>query len=476
MDTVAPVAAPPRTGWAARVQRRTIWVLVITQILSGLGMVVGMSVGALLVARIAGGPSLSGLAQSAVAVGGALLALPVARVMQARGRRPGLALAYLAAVAGAVLIIVAALLNSVLVALLGMFLFGGGTTANGQARYSATDLSTPNRRGRHLSLVIWATTIGAVAGPMLAAPADRVAAPFGLPELTGPFLFSLVAFMVAGLVLLVLLRPDPLLVARQLGDESPSRERVLPATDAGTVEPTLAAHPPAAGDPAPESAAPHPAAGGGPMARAFHEIIRRPQALLALFAIAAGHAVMLGVMVMTPIHIDTVVTAGHAGHAADGGQAEVLRLVGIVFSLHVAGMFAFSPLVGYAADRFGRRRILFTGAVLLLAACALAGTSGERHVQLSAGLWLLGLGWSCTLIAGSTLLTESVPEAVRPSAQGLSDLTMGLGGAAAGALSGVVVGYAGDPVLTAMAAAIAVPLLIAAWPRRLRAGAATVSG
>ncbi|MQA28193.1 MAG: MFS transporter, partial [Micromonosporaceae bacterium] len=202
-------------------------------------------------------------------------------------------------------------------------------------------------------------------------------------------------------------------------------------------------------------------------------------ALLGLLAIAAGHAVMLGVMVMTPIHIDAVVTAGHAGHAGHGGgeaQADVLRLVGIVFSLHVAGMFAFSPLVGYAADRLGRRSVLSAGAVLLVAACLLASSSGDRSAQLSVALLLLGLGWSCTLIAGSTLLTESVPEAVRPSAQGLSDLVMGLGGAVAGALSGVVVSLVGYPALAAGAAVIAVPLLAAAWPRARRAAGATVSG
>ncbi|MQA27749.1 MAG: MFS transporter, partial [Micromonosporaceae bacterium] len=200
-------------------------------------MVVGLSVGALLVARIAGGPGLSGVAQSAVAVGGALLALPVARVMQARGRRPGLMLGYAAAAIGAALVVTAAALNSVLIALVGMFLFGGATTANGQARYTATDLATPERRGRHLSTVIWATTIGAVAGPMLAAPADRVTAPFGLPPLAGPFVFSLLAFLAAGVVLMGLLRPDPLLTARRLSASGVGARSGAAATPEGGAEP-----------------------------------------------------------------------------------------------------------------------------------------------------------------------------------------------------------------------------------------------
>ncbi|MGH3715438.1 MAG: MFS transporter [Micromonosporaceae bacterium] len=429
MPTLA-VTADATAQHVVRVQRRTLVVLVISQVLSGVGTAIGLSVGALLVARMAGGPGLSGLAQSAVTVGAAVFALPVARLMQARGRGPGLILAYALGTVGGLLVVGATSLGSVPLAIAGLFLFGGGIAAGLQARYAAVDLSPPERRGRHMSLVVWATTIGAVAGPNLAAPADQLVRPFGIAELAGPFLFSALAYAAILLLLVLGLRPDPLRLARKV------------ATDAGVAAP----------------------AGSRALRAAYREIRQRPAAVFGLVAIAAGHAVMLAVMVMTPVHIDE--SLRHAQH--DVSHGAVLVVVGVVISLHVAGMYAFSPLTGYAADRFGRRPVILVGAALLLAACALAGTANGDVPRLTVGLVLLGLGWSCTMVAGSTLLTESVPEPVRPSAQGLSDLVMGLGGATAGALAGVVVELAGYSALNVVAAVILVPLLVLAVRRPAR--------
>jgi MFS family permease len=155
---------------------------------------------------------------------------------------------------------------------------------------------------------------------------------------------------------------------------------------------------------------------------------------------------MVGVMAMTPVHIRS------AGHDA----AHTLGIVGTVISFHVAGMYAFSPVVGWLADRFGRRPIVLAGFAVLLLACAVAGSAGHDSARLAAGLTLLGLGWSATMVAGSTLVSESVPPELRPSAQGLSDLTMGVAGAAAGAVSGVAVDAWGYPALTALAASLIV--------------------
>lgn len=130
-----------------------------------------------------------------------------------------------------------------------------------------------------------------------------------------------------------------------------------------------------------------------------------------------------------------------------------------MISIHIAGMFAFAPVTGWLTDRFGRRPVILGGVALLLAACAVAGTAGHDSTLLSVGLFLLGLGWSGTMVAGSTLLSESVPGPVRPSAQGLSDLVMGLAGASAGALSGLVVSWSGYSTLAMLAAISAVPLV-----------------
>ena len=131
-----------------------------------------------------------------------------------------------------------------------------------------------------------------------------------------------------------------------------------------------------------------------------------------------------------------------------------------MLSFHIAGMFAFAPVVGWLTDRLGRRPIIFAGIALLLTACALAGNAGHDPTRLAAGLMVLGLGWSATMVAGSTLLSESIPVELRASAQGLSDLVMGLAGASAGAISGVIVDAWGYPTLTLLAALATAPLIV----------------
>lgn len=372
----------------AGVQRRTLRVLFATQIVSGMGYAVGSSVGALLAAELAG-VGLSGLAQSAAVVGGALAAIPATAIVHRYGRRPSLAAAYGVATVGALIVVLAAVHRSLPSLFLGYFLFGAGTAANLQARYTAVDLAPADRRGRHLSLIVWATTIGAVAGPLLAAPAGITLAPHGIPPLAAPYAFSALLFIVTAITLLALLRPDPALLAGTAGGSGERRG----------------------------------------LRDGLRAVLARPAAVLGITSVAVGHMVMVGIMAMTPVHIRS------AGHDA----AHTLRIVGVVISVHVAGMYAFAPAIGWLTDRIGRRSVIFAGIVLLLAACALAGGAGYDNVRLGAGLFTVGLGWSCTMVAGSTLLTETVSLELRASAQGLSDLVMGLAGASAGALSGVVV-------------------------------------
>lgn len=424
---------------APAVQRRTLRLLFATQIIGGVGVTIGISVGALLAARL-GGTSISGLAQSCAVVGGALLAVPVTRIIQAGGRRPGLVIAYITGAAGGALVVAATVTRWVPLLFAGMLLFGGGSAAGLQARYAAVDLAEPARRGRQLSVIVWATTVGAVAAPNFAAFADTAVRGWGLPTLSGPFVFSVVAFTVAAVVLLLFLRPDPLLFARTLVPPG--------ATDQ--------AAPPASAD---RRAGPR---SGFGLAGAVRVVLRIPDARLGITAVAVGHLVMVGVMAMTPVHLGE-------WH----GDADVLRVIGIVLSLHIAGMYALAPLVGWLTDRLGRRAVIVGGAAVLISACAVAGTTGHHTVQLSIGLTLLGLGWSGTMVAGSTLLSESVPVAVRPAAQGLSDLVMGLAGASAGAVSGFVVELSGYPRLNLLSAIAVLPMVALALRRdsgRDRAG------
>lgn len=384
-------------------------------------MSIGMSVGALLAADMVS-VGVSGLAQSAVVMGAALLAVPATRIVRSFGRRPSLSGAYLVAAAGGLVTVLAAMTDSIPLLFAGFFLFGGGTTASLQARYAAVDLAPRELYGRHLSFSVWASTLGGVLGPNLAALAGTSLSGYGVPALAGPFVFSTALFALAALVLFAGLRPDPLVVAR---------ESASAATNAA------------------------PSVG---MRGALDAVLANPTARLGLAGTSVGHIVMVAVMAMTPVHIRS------AGHDA----AHTLRIVGVVISVHVAGMYAFSPVMGWLSDRFGRDRVILGGVALLVAACAVAGTAGHDSTRLGVGLVLLGLGWSATMVAGSAMLSASMPPELRPSAQGLSDLVMGLAGATAGALSGVVVQGFGYPTLTLAAAIATVPLAILALRRAHR--------
>src|SRR5687768_2106765 len=410
----------------AQVQRRTLGVLSGAVALSGIGVTVGITVGGLLARDVAGTDTAAGLGQTAAVLGSAVLAVPLARMSDRSGRRAGLATGYGIAVLGAALTVWAAVLSSLPLLLLGLFAFGAATACGLQARYAAADLAAPDRRGSALALVVWATTVGSVLGPNLAGPGADLGRALGLPALGGGFVVAVVVFAVVAAGLLLLLRPDPLLLARRLGG--------------GT---------------------------GAPVARprratlaAVRAVWASPGGRLGLTSVVISHAAMVGVMVMTPVHM------GHAG----GSEGTTLRIIGLVISVHVAGMYLFSPLVGLLADRVGRAATVALGGVLLLAAAALAGTAAPgAAVQLGFGLLLLGLGWSCGLIAGSTLVTESVGPEVRPTAQGGTDLLMGLGAALAGVVGGPLLAVGGFGLVAAVSGALVLPL-IAVWIGAARPG------
>ena len=410
-------------------QRRTLRVLSGGVALGGLGVTIGITVGGLLAREVAGGDAAAGLGQTASVLGAALLAVPLARMSDRRGRRAGLAAGYGVAVVGSLVVVAAAAASSLPLLLVGLLLFGAATSSGLQARYAAADLAEPEHRGRALSLVVWATTIGSVLGPNLAGPGDDLGRALGLPPLGGAFALSIAVFLVVVLGALVLLRPDPLLLARRLS------------------------------------------AGGGPVGApprtgsgaALRAVWATPGGRLGLTAVVVAHAVMVGLMVMTPVHMG----AGHA--AADG---TTLRVIGLVISVHVAGMYLFSPAVGWLADRAGRAATVGLGGALLLLAALVAGTApAGAAVQLGIGLFLLGLGWSCGLVAGSTLVTESVGTELRPAAQGATDLLMGLGAAVAGAVGGPLLAGGGFGLVAAVSAGLVVPLVVV-WgtARPARAG------
>ena len=396
----------------ARVQRRTLGVLVASQALGGLGTTVGIAVAAILAEDVSGSESLAGLVQTFQVLGAAMASYLLATVMGSRGRRWGLVVGYGAGALGAGLCVLGGAVRSFPVLLVGALLLGSNSASNYQSRYAAADLAPPAKRARALAVVLWATSVGAVLGPNLTGPAGRVAHDLGLPRLTGPFVFSVVAVVLAAVVVGTLLRPDPLLLARELAGYSHAGRT---GTSWGRVRRVLSEHP---------------GAGAG------------------ILAISTGHAVMVAVMVMTPLQM-------HHGGAE-------LNVIGLVISVHVLGMYFLSPVVGWAADRLGRLPVLVLGALVLLVAVALAGTAPMgASVQIGVGLFLLGVGWSCCTVAGSALLTESTPLEARTDVQGAADLTMNGSAAVAGALAGVVMGALGFAMLNVFAAVLTLGVLVA---------------
>lgn len=406
------------------IEKYIVRVLTSAQVLNGLGVAGTVAAGSLLVSSISKSESLAGLAQTSAVLGAAAMALPLSRLTIRGGRRLALSVGYSVGIVGAILAIVGGSTRILALMLLGTFLVGAASAAGYQARFAAVDLATDETRSRDLSTVVWGSTVGAMAGPNLMEPAGNVAAAIGLPRLVGPYLIAVVSLTLATLVITLYLKPDPFLTAMSYLPETSQRE---------SRKSTLST---------------------------LKIIKKNRSALFAIAAIAVGHIVMVSVMVMTPVHMAHV--------------DETLTVIGLVISVHVAGMYAFSPVVGYLSDSLGRKRVIQIGMVILLLACFIAGRSpGTSAIPLGFGLFFLGLGWSCTLIAGSALLSESVSEAMLPSTQGASDLIMNLMAAVGGAMAGVIIAILSYGWLCVIAA---VPVLfLGLWSLRMSERSGTMA-
>lgn len=422
--TTEPDASSLMPAGVARIQRRTVWVLAIGQILGGLAFGATVSLGAVLAAELSGDDAYSGLAAAAITLGTAALAVPLATLARVRGRRPSLAAGMAIALVGVVLVVVGVALGSFALLLVAFGLVGAGQAVNLQTRFAAADLATDATRGRDLSLVVWATTIGAVLGPNLTGPGEAIGGALGMPPLTGPYVFTVVAQLLAIALFVVALRPDPLRIAQRIVAR----------------------------------------AGSGIGAR-----IAKPDdpraARYAMFAVAAAHGTMVSVMAMTPVHLAQL-SGGVSAPAT-------LTIIGTTISLHIAGMYALSPVFGILADRIGRVPTILVGQALLVASLLTASFGQESTVAVTVALVLLGLGWSASTVAGSALLTEASSEDLRTRRQGRSDLAMSLVGAVGAIGSGVVLSWIGYGGLALVVGVLVIATVVLSPFGRTRASAAT---
>ena len=405
--------SPAVTGAArAELQRRTLRALASGQVVGAAALAAAVTVGAFVIQDLLGDETpWAGMATATVTTGTAFMAQLLSRRMQRRGRRPGLVLGYGLAASGGVIAVLGVEAASLALFLVGLFLFGTGQAANLLARYAATDLAEPDARSRAMSRIVFASTFGAVAGPLTIGPTEHAAVHwFGLEKYSGPWLLSAACFLVAATITAIRLRPDPLVAA-------------------GGVLASGAARPPL------------------DLRATVRAVAADPGARLAVLAMVVSQMTMVAVMAMTPVHLKL------------HGHEDVSQYV---VSLHIAGMYACSPLVGRFSDRRGRTNAIVVGAALLVAATSLSAVSGDVEQLLFPSLWLLGLGWNFGLIGGSSLLVERIPLHQRVAVQGAADLAMSFCGGLAGFSSGFVRRAVGYHLLATLATIAAGLLLVAA--------------
>lgn len=395
---------------------KTMRIVISSQILAGAGLAAGITVGALLAQDMLGTDSYAGIPTALFTLGSAGAAFGVGRLSQRWGRRAGLATGFIIGGLGAIGVVFAALLNSIFLLLFSMLFYGAGTATNLQARYAGTDLALPSHRAKAISLAMVFTTFGAVAGPNLVNLTGRLATFFGAPPLSGPFMLAAVAYIFAGLVLLIFLRPDPFIVAKAIAEG----QKVKAFRDHGE------------------------------LFRAQENTVNKKGVIVGATVMVLTQIVMIAIMTMTPVHMQ------HHGHD--------LSKVGIVIGIHVAAMYLPSVITGVLVDKLGYTIMSYaSGFTLLLSGLLAAFGPGDSMGVLILALALLGLGWNFGLISGTAAIVDATPPQTRAKTQGTVDVLIALGGASGGALSGMVVAQSSYSALSlagAILSLLLIPLVI----------------
>ena len=399
----------------SRTARKITLVLFIAQSLASAGFIASATVNSILGAKLGGNPW-AGVPSAVYLVGGALAASAWGVLMDIIGRRNGIGLGLVLGLIGAGLVALAANLNLLLLMFPGMALMGFGNAAMLLGRFSAAEVNPPEKRGAAISNVVLGGTVGAIFGPLLVGPMSELSLRFGMDELAGAYIASLILFGIASLIIFLGLRPDPRDVGKQVAALYP--------------------------DSAPNG-----------VARPISVILREPAALMAVTAMVLGQVVMVAIMVITSLHMK--------------GHNHPLSEISTVISAHTLGMYAFSVVSGRLADKWGRGPVILTGAATLLLACLAAPLSPDV-LPLAVSLFLLGLGWNFCFVGGSTLLADQLSPTERARTQGVNDLLVGLASATGSLGSGLVFAATSYTVITLLAGMLSIiPLvMVLTWMRR----------
>ena len=401
-----------------RLYRRTLFIVVLSQMFGGAGLAAGITVGALLAQDMLGTDRFAGVPTALFTLGSAGAALFVGQLSQRFGRRSGLAAGFLTGGIGAIGVVISALTNNIFLLFASLFIYGAGTATNLQARYAGTDLANSSQRATAISIAMVSTTFGAVAGPNLVEVMGRFATSIGLPALAGPFILAAVAYILAGLVLLALLRPDPLIVAKAIATVQKTNEGNLSDTNSTTLA------------------------------------INKRGIIVGATVMGLTQIVMVAIMTMTPVHMK------HHGHG--------LSEVGMVIGIHVGAMYLPSLVTGVLVEKVGRTAMAIASGFTLLAAGVLAAVApAHSMLALIIALALLGLGWNFGLISGTAIIVDSTHPSTRAKTQGTVDVLIALTGASGGVLSGLIVAqssYAALSLAGGILSLLLIPVFI--WSRR----------
>ena len=375
--------------------------LVVGQIAGSAALSAAVTVGAFVIQDLLGQTTpWGGIASATVTIGTAFMAQLLSRLMLRQGRRVGLMAGYSMAIVGGLVAGLGVELQSLTVFLIGLFLFGNGQSANLLSRYAATDLAEPTERGAAMSRILFASTFGAVFGPLLIRPAEELGkAAFGWNQYTGPWVFSGLFFLTSLINVSLRLKPDPLVVAGGLRSQQ--------KLDVNGV--------------------------ASPGVKVLSFLKSSAKTRLAFYGMMISQITMVAVMTMTPVHLRQ---HGHETVSA------------YIISLHIAGMYAFSPFIGRFSDRNGRLNTMLVGCFVLIVSTVMSAFAGSDPIVFFPSLWLLGIGWSFGLIGASSLLVDSVPIQHRVRVQGSADVAMSLCGGLAGFSSGFIRKSFGFPWLS----------------------------
>ena len=395
------------------VQQRVTATLFISQSLFSASTILSFTLLPIIAAHLSGADRAAGVPPTMMMLGRAIAAYPVGWLMDHIGRRPGLSLGYLfAAVGSALCVLSISMWESFPWLCAGVLLIGMGRGVSEQARFIAAEIYHPVRRAGVIGLIVFAGTIGAVAGPLLVSPSTWLAVYLGLHAHAGPYLISVVLASLALMLTLFLLYPDPMKVGRTLGKESNGVEE----KNTG---------------------------------RKLWQIFASRAVRLGLASMIIGQFVMTLIMVITPLHMN---------HHAHGAQA-----ISWVIMAHTLGMYGLSSLTSRLTDRFGQAKIVFAGALILGASTVLTPNSNQVST-LALTLFLLGLGWNFCFIAGSALFFSGLLPFERGRAQGASEVMVALAAGTGSLGTGAVFAEAGIVAVSTIGLAFSLVLIgAAAW-------------